>query len=272
MEELHIPAETWIKINALVGELYRTTGFPDLGMVVERLREIVPFSHSMTCLIGGRGEKVEFFEYRSSDMPEEHIALYRDKYIYYDFILWYSAEAERREFRQSDIISEPYFSGSKFMREWLEPVGAHFGAGLNIAQDGIAYGNVAIYRSLEEGDFSDLDMAVLGVVNEHLCTCFANLFPMGLQSGDFSAESSELAARYHLTPREEELVAKVGLGVARRDLASELFISENTVKRHLNSVYGKCGVRGFDELARLGGPNGRVMVVEKLASGLGVPH
>ena len=136
------------------------------------------------------------------------------------------------------------------MREWLEPVGAHFGAGLNIAQDGIAYGNVAIYRSLEEGDFSDLDMAVLGVVNEHLCTCFANLFPMGLQSGDFSAESSELAARDHLTPREEELVAKVGLGVARRDLASELFISENTVKRHLNSVYGKCGVRGFDELAR----------------------
>ena len=64
----------------------------------------------------------------------------------------------------------------------------------------------------------------------------------------------------------------MGLGVARRDLASELFISENTVKRHLNSVYGKCGVRGFDELARLVGPNGRVMVVEKLASGLGVPH
>ena len=138
MEELHIPAETWIKINALVGELYRTTGFPDLGMVVERLREIVPFSHSMTCLIGGRGEKVEFFEYRSSDMPEEHIALYRDKYIYYDFILWYSAEAERREFRQSDIISEPYFSGSKFMREWLEPMGMHYGAGLNIAQNGVA--------------------------------------------------------------------------------------------------------------------------------------
>ena len=144
----------------------------------------------MTCLIGGRGEKVEFFEYRSSDMPEEHIALYRDKYIYYDFILWYSAEAERREFRQSEIISEPYFSGSKFMREWLEPMGMHYGAGLNIAQNGVAYGNVAIYRSLEEGDFSDLDMAVLGVVNEHLCTCFANLFPMGLQSGDFSAESS----------------------------------------------------------------------------------
>ena len=266
MEELHIPAETWIKINALVGELYRTTGFPDLGMVVERLREIVPFSHSMTCLIGGQGEKVEFFEYRSADMPAEHIALYRDKYIYYDFILWYSAEAEQRAFRQSDIIAEPFFSDSKFMREWLDPVGAPYGAGLNIAQNGIAYGNVAIYRSREEGDFTDLDMAVLGVVNEHLCTCFARLFPMGLQSGDFSAESSEL------TPREEELVAKVGLGVARRDLAAELFISENTVKRHLNSVYAKCGVHSFDELARLVGPSGRVMVVEKLVSGLGVPH
>ena len=272
MQKHEIPAETWRKINALVGELYRTTGFPDLAMVVERLREIVAFSHSMTCLIGGQGEKVEFFEYRSADMPEEHLAAYRDKYIYYDFILWYSAEAERREFRQSDIIAEPFFSNSKFMREWLEPVGAHFGAGLNIAQDGIAYGNVAIYRSFDEGDFTDLDMAVLGVVNEHLCTCFANLFPKGLQSGELSAEGSELATRDHLTPREAELTAKVSLGVARRDLAGELFISENTVKRHLNSVYAKCGVRSYEELARLVGSTGRVVVVEKLVSGLGVPH
>ena len=272
MQNAKIPAETWERINALVGRIYQTAGFPDLDMVVEGLREVVPFSHSMTCLIGGQGERVEFFEYRSADMPEEHIALYRDKYIYYDFILWYSAEAERREFRQSDIIAEPYFSGSKFMREWLEPIGAHFGAGLNIAQDGIAYGNVAIYRSLEEGDFTDLDMAVLGVVNEHLCTCFARLFPMGLQSGALSPESSELAARYHLTPREEELVTKVARGVPRRSLAEELFISENTVKRHLNSVYAKCGVRSFDELARLVGTGGRVVVVEKLISGLGVPH
>lgn len=62
------------------------------------------------------------------------------------------------------------------------------------------------------------------------------------------------------------------LGVARRDLAGELFISENTVKRHLNSIYGKCGVRGYEELARLVNAGGRVIVVEKLVSGLGVPH
>ena len=115
-------------------------------------------------------------------------------------------------------------------------------------------------------------LAVLGVVNEHLCTCFANLFPKGLQSGELSAEGSELATRYHLTPREAELTAKVSLGVARRDLAGELFISENTVKRHLNSVYAKCGVRSYEELARLVGSTGRVVVVEKLVSGLGVPH
>lgn len=272
MEDEQIPAGTWRMINDLVAGLYRTPGFPDLDMVVGRLRDIVPFSHSMTCLIGSRDERVEFFEYHSADIPEGHLALYRDKYIYYDFILWYSAEAERREFRQSDIISEPYFSDSKFMREWLEPIGAHFGAGLNIAQDGVAYGNVVIYRSLEEGDFSDLDMQVLGVINEHLCARFASLYPLGLMSGSYPAKDSELAARFHLTPREEELVARVGLGVARRDLADELFISENTVKRHLNSVYAKCGVRGYDELARLVGTTGRVVVTERLVSGLGVPH
>ena len=79
-----------------------------------------------------------------------------------------------------------------------------------------------VYRSLEEGDFSDLDMQVLGVINEHLCARFASLYPLGLMSGSYPAKDSELAARFHLTPREEELVARVGLGVARRDLADVL--------------------------------------------------
>ena len=71
MEDEQIPAGTWRMINNLVAELYRTPGFPDLDMVVGRLRDIVPFSHSMTCLIGSRDERVEFFEYHSADIPEE---------------------------------------------------------------------------------------------------------------------------------------------------------------------------------------------------------
>jgi len=45
------------------------------------------------------------------------------------------------------------------------------------------------------------------------------------------------------------LIARGGL--KNKDIASELHISENTVKRHLQSIFGKTGSRDRLELAVL---------------------
>jgi DNA-binding NarL/FixJ family response regulator len=52
-----------------------------------------------------------------------------------------------------------------------------------------------------------------------------------------------------LTPREHEIVRHVGLGLRNADIAARLFISERTVKTHLNNIFGKLGVRDRTELA-----------------------
>jgi two-component system NarL family response regulator len=54
-----------------------------------------------------------------------------------------------------------------------------------------------------------------------------------------------------LTPREHEIVRHVGLGMRNADIAARLFISERTVKTHLNNIFGKLGVRDRTELALL---------------------
>jgi DNA-binding NarL/FixJ family response regulator len=47
----------------------------------------------------------------------------------------------------------------------------------------------------------------------------------------------------HLTPREREVLSLMARGLSNADVATELFISEATVKTHLARVMMKLGVR-----------------------------
>ncbi len=52
-----------------------------------------------------------------------------------------------------------------------------------------------------------------------------------------------------LSEREKQIAFLVARGLKNKDIAQELTISENTVKRHLQSIFGKTGARDRLELA-----------------------
>lgn len=54
-----------------------------------------------------------------------------------------------------------------------------------------------------------------------------------------------------LSDRERQIAMSVARGLKNRDIAAQLNISENTVKRHLQSIFSKTGVRDRLELAVL---------------------
>ena len=51
-----------------------------------------------------------------------------------------------------------------------------------------------------------------------------------------------------LTPREKEVVALVRTGLANREIAERLHLSERTIETHLAHIYGKLGIEGRREL------------------------
>lgn len=55
-------------------------------------------------------------------------------------------------------------------------------------------------------------------------------------------------ARNPLTPREREIIRHVALGLRNAEVATKLFISEQTVKTHLNNIFQKLGIRDRVEL------------------------
>ncbi len=58
-------------------------------------------------------------------------------------------------------------------------------------------------------------------------------------------------AGFGLTSREIEIISSIRKGSSNRDIATQLAISEETVKRHLSNIYGKLGVSSRLELAVL---------------------
>ncbi len=65
------------------------------------------------------------------------------------------------------------------------------------------------------------------------------------------------AACAGLTPREHQIALYAGSGITNREIAAKLFISEETVKLHLNRVYRKLGVSNRTQLSRLYLPDGQ---------------
>ncbi|MGY0490132.1 response regulator transcription factor [Streptomyces sp. WG-D5] len=53
-----------------------------------------------------------------------------------------------------------------------------------------------------------------------------------------------------LTPREREVLALIGQGLPNRAIAEKLFISEATVKTHINNLFAKAGLRDRADAVR----------------------
>jgi DNA-binding NarL/FixJ family response regulator len=101
-----------------------------------------------------------------------------------------------------------------------------------------------------KGDNSDrLFSAIRTVANGDLAfsTEIANQVVQAM-AAEPRQEPSNLS---RLSERERQIAMLVARGMKNKDIAAELHISENTVKRHLQSIFSKTGTRDRLELAVL---------------------
>lgn len=64
-----------------------------------------------------------------------------------------------------------------------------------------------------------------------------------------AAETPKRSIAIPLTPREEEVLRLIGIGATNREIAERLFISEGTVKTHVNHLLNRLTLRNRSQLA-----------------------
>ncbi|NET10626.1 MAG: response regulator transcription factor [Symploca sp. SIO2B6] len=82
---------------------------------------------------------------------------------------------------------------------------------------------------------------------------------IGLQSSQPAVESAhkiQVPFDVELTPTEKKVVSFVARGMANREIAGELNVSQRTIESHVSNMLGKTGLHNRTELARWAIENG----------------
>ncbi len=213
------------------GEVEGSDPFPE--QVLARLRELVPCDtvsygdfdrHGHVWRTGVRYSG----EPRAPVTPairEAHAQLAYQ----YPYRPW-STEA-RRPLRWSDLLSRREWHALDLYWEVCRPLDGEYELELWLATpDGTAGGFA--FDSFKR-DFSERDKLVLDTLQPHLVQLWRN-------AAARQRESRSLAA---LTPREREILLWVARGKSNREIAAVLYLAPGTIRKHLDNVYDKLGVR-----------------------------
>lgn len=109
-------------------------------------------------------------------------------------------------------------------------------------------GTLVLTRAQDQEPFSPRDAFALGVLEPHISQ---HLHDIISSDGVQEIQVDMLFEEYDLTQREIEVVSCVAFGMAPAEIAGKLTISPSTVKKHLENIYRKTGVKNRTSLMRL---------------------
>jgi DNA-binding CsgD family transcriptional regulator len=132
-------------------------------------------------------------------------------------------------YRLSDFVSLRQLRSSRIYDEWFRPLGVerYLAVGLDAP---LTHTKCFLFERGPGRDFDAGDSLVLNALRPYLAMRY-----------DVAARRRPSAAE--LTAREREIVDLVGEGLTNAQVAERLWISPGTVRRHLENVYAKLGVR-----------------------------
>jgi len=171
---------------------------------------------------------------------------------------WLRTE-DHRAIRMSDIVNRGALHGSEIWNQFWRPFGIEQTLGTRIRTTTQSHVDLGFYRT--GSDYKTRDVAVLDQAR-------ALVGPI-LQRGEVAALVAASVKNLGITAREAEILAWVSLGRTNGEIASGLFLSRGTVKKHLDRIYQKLSIRTRTQAAGLALAAGRSRSAEVPAPLLG---
>lgn len=240
-------------------------------MVLRELRWLIPFDRAM-------------FFFTSREMPDsammeepvcinfdkEYIDMFVQNHRRYDCTMGLKVGGNSIVYRESDVVDPQFWQQSSFYREFCKPNNIAYILQVVLCCNNSYCGNILLFRnnnSINAVDFSDKDMFIMNLLKEHLSLGIARL--QGIENVDVKKENSnvetitweeyedekltvqECALKYHLTGREEQILSMILDGSSTESICMDLYITLNTLKKHIFNMYKKLGVNSRTQLFKL---------------------
>lgn len=189
-------------------------------------------------------------------LPEKFIEM-EQRYTNFedrDFSSWILRKSRSMLVRITDLMDDETRMETEIYKNCFQPYGLHYSVDLTIISRGELMGCLTLYRSREDEDFSDDDLEILKMLSDHLNARFnMNKYGSVQVHKTGIGRIGDLISRYDLTKREAEVLNRILQGATNDQICEELFISPNTLKKHLHNLYAKAGVRNRVQLLGIDG-------------------
>ncbi|BAQ11638.1 probable transcriptional regulator [Bacillus sp. OxB-1] len=172
---------------------------------------------------------------------------YLNNYLEMDPLVPYKLEhtiPKRRVIGLLDLQSKKDYEKSEYFNSFFKKYGFYHNTGIFLVKDNRVVGLVDFVTSKNELEINKNEVMSLEIISRYLAQRLHEhcLLKNTEKGGKGGIENS-------LTPRESEVLRYVKKGYSNKQIAGQLFISVNTVKKHVQSLYDKFEVNNRTSLS-----------------------
>lgn len=168
---------------------------------------------------------------------------YLDNYLEMDQLVPHKLKhiiPKRRVIGLLDLQSKRDYEKSDYFNSFMSKYGFYYNTGIFLVKDNRVVGLVDFVTSKNEKRINKNEVLCLEIISRYLA--------QRLHEHQSSKSNVNLVLESSLTPREKEVLRYVQMGYSNKQIADILFISVNTVKKHVQSLYEKLEVNNRTSL------------------------
>ncbi len=240
----------WIFLNEIIHMIYDTRNLNEMRTnVLELLSVLIPNSSASFYLanVTDHDDKL-LSDPVVLNMAQRDVTNYLDFGEKLDYTIPIYQNARPIAYKETDLFDDRFRENTEFYNEFLAN-GLEFPMALCIANDGICYGALSLFRSKRMGDFSDRDIFLLNQLRRHLVTKIR--FEYDKKKNYYGSRIDDIKSEYFLTTRECEIVNFIFEGLNNEEICRRLFIEEGTVKKHIHNIYDKLNIKNRIQLIKM---------------------
>ncbi len=248
----------FLLFNEIIYRMNTTVDLEDLRRaLLVQLRLLIPFAAASIITIE-MDPTTHLLTHRDPLCLPERFVLMEQEWIAKsdeDRALWHSHAPESVIVRDSEMWErEEERLSSPSYRDVYSRYGIYDVLQMNIAYQNERMALLTLYRTREDGPFTDRDVFFLRALSNHIDLAYhARLHGAAAARPEPTEPLRALAARCGLTRREEEIVGLIFRDRSNEEILDTLYIARNTLMKHLQNIYRKCGVSSRWELRKLRG-------------------
>ncbi|MCI8608729.1 MAG: helix-turn-helix transcriptional regulator [Firmicutes bacterium] len=246
----------WMLLNEIVYKISFIYTFEDMEKeILLWMNNLIPYDGALITKVKVKNEQllsnggVSLGGIISRNIDEKTISTWERETLESDTMRWMIASGRNEAVIDKGGFSEAKWEERPIYASFYRPNQFYYSIGMVFTFKEEPVGMLKLYRKRTSGDFNDRDVFVLNQLQKH----FAYRFSYETKKGDtrfFYARGyqEEICKRHNLTEREGEIFEQVIQGYSNAQIAERENVSIHTIKKHLQNIYIKMGVKNRVQL------------------------